>query len=883
MSPKFIFLASFFLANKNKNTNIQNNVGEMTTKIIKMKNSTNPHLLRQGNKIALSLRIPIPQIISLFAHMADIPSAKETVVSTLEGGTEIIGSTMHSMTDAGQKSASKSFIMEIPRPLRSTAGDSTDLSIKHFLSKPIEFASGTFASTDTVSTFGLIGVFDPIAQTPMLANKLAGVFCMRATTCVTVQVNATRFQQGRYIVFHLPNGGAVQGSTADVNHTLMHTFTRMQVTQLPHVGLDLSKDTQVQLKIPYSSWMNATPCINASAPAFVNGTPGKFGLYTYASLVAVSGSTNASYTMWVHYEDIELFGNMGPQMGEFKGKRSTSSKGDFLAQEQAKTGPIEGGAKIVKNIADALAPVPFLSTLAAPISWVSDAVAGVSSFFGWSKPLQLSAVNRVRLEAFTGFPNADVADGATSLSLFAGNRVDVLPGFAATEVDELSIDYIKDIYSYFEFITWNTSTLDGATLLSLPLNPLLFTQFPTDTTNQLISMTPMAYLASNFRFWRGGFRIRILLVKTEFHSGRLMVCYFPSTNDSGAAPAIPTEANNIYVHKNILDIRDANEFEIEIPFVSPTSWLPTGNVGATSISNAPTIGTLSIFVLHPLEAPSTVSPGIIGLIEVKAAADMEFAFPISSNMVPIVPLAIQMGDFNNLTIQMNDGIVLMDTIGTAESVPKDYSHSAACQGEAVSSLRVLLKRPTYYTIFGQTVVEILINPDVSQIMLNRTPLAPVLSSATHDFYTHLSCIYALQRGGNRFKLHSLNTAPAGATFQSFLTTCGTNAVQAFVGNTSATLTQSQLSLALEHVTRYDWGYDISIPQYYQNHSQPTVGNIAYTISAPNFGELYGTTNKQLVVHCGVQTGGIVCERYGSDDCNFGLFVGIPPFYLNTNA
>jgi hypothetical protein len=118
-----------------------------------------------------------------------------------------------------------------------------------------------------------------------------------------------------------------------------------------------------------------------------------------------------------------------------------------------------------------------------------------------------------------------------------------------------------------------------------------------------------------FQYWRGGFRIKFKFVKTEFHSGRLVVGFAPAPEAGALVPI--TSGDSYYLHRDLIDIRSNTEYEFTVPYVSIRPY-------STILQS---IGTLSVVILNPLRAPTSVATSVDVLIEVCALPDFEVASP----------------------------------------------------------------------------------------------------------------------------------------------------------------------------------------------------------------------------------------------------------------
>jgi len=804
------------------------------------------------------------------------PGTDHVEAALITGDTQE-GTTLKTVTDAVVKIADKPMHADILASLKATASDRTDVSIKSFLAKPVEFASGNLATTDTSSTFTYNRVFGTIMSNTMLKEKLRGTFAFRATAIITLTVNATRFQQGRYILAFIPNGGGNNNNTA---WNVLHDYDRTIRTQLPHVELDLALDTQVQLRIPYVAFCNAAPVPTDTQPNWGIGEPGRFKLSPYYPLVAGSGSTTASYTLWVHYEDVELLGNMAPQMGTPRSNVRGKSKGNAQQQEQRQPGFVESSARIVGKVADVLRPVPLLSAIAGPVSWVADKVAGVASIFGWSSPLSIEDTQRNHLEIMPYFTHSDAKVVANKLSVKKDNMIEVVPGFASSDVDELAIDYIKDIYAFYNSYDITTATADGAVVATISLSPsTFFNRYAGNSATDIISPTPIAYLSSLFTYYRGGLKFKFKVVKTEFHSGRIMVAFFPYTSSFSGAIAWTT-ADADYVHKTVIDLRSVNEFEFEVPWVSTTSWKATGNLptsaNATYISSTEPFGVLKIFNLQPLIAPSTVSSTITLLVEVKGAADLSFAVPRSSTYTTILPMAIQAG-------VPNEGQMDLGVIGGASTDPYTLAHEASTIGEVIASLRSLLKRPTLYTVAGSTSSFVDFMPYSCNIV-EDVIAGFTVANVNRDLISQLTPMFALIRGSLRFSLLADDTTTAAKQYWWLkpATAGGSSSnVPCIFSNT--VYNNSQLGMATNGIPfayfRRDWGTYLEIPFYSANHSKPSCSQLISAVTCSTPAVANGGNNFNLVGAGAANTMNGLFYRCGGDDFNLGYFVSTTPQFV----
>jgi len=786
-----------------------------------------------------------------------------------------VGTTLVNQTEAISKTNIIPRNYPLPKALLNSASDSTDPTIKFYMGKPVRIWTGAFTTTDTPSTFATYGVFDAIALNNVLKNKLIGNFSFRATTVVTLQVNANRFQAGRYILAYLPTGGATLNTPEFFDLLRMKRFSATQVTQLPHVELDLATDTQVQLRIPYCCYMTSTPVPKYGIASFV-GNPGCIFIYPYMSLLSGSSINTANYVAWIHYEDVELFGNMAPQMGDIKEgnvRKLVSGVKSALDMEIFKPGPVEKAAMKVNGYASAANSVPLLSPFAGPIAWVTDAIAGVASIFGWSRPNDIEPVTRIMLRYNHNMSVSNEKDTTEILAQDIANNVGILPGYGATDEDQMSINFIKKQYAFYKVYNWTEANTVGDNLFILPLEPGQFQTQTADGVASVQSAVPVAFLSYLYQYYRGGLKFKIKIVKTEFHSGRLVFGFFPLDGAIDTSNASVIFDNLDFVQKTIVDVRENNEWEFEVPFVSTTPYKSCTIYGQPGEF----YGYLGCWVLSDLVAPDGVTGTVKILVEVAGADDLEFAVPKRTGIASIVPLNIlaqpQMADVT--------GSSTLSTIGTTANVTEDYVDAAYTMGEASTSLRQFLKRP--YPGLSRTTNNENFVPDA--ITWHKNVTGTGLVQMPHDFIDLFGTMYALMRGGTKYRIipKTTNNIQLRSTLYSWQWNSSPSPsykTPYWSGATAPTMA-NRMSFAngLSSIQRMDYGYGITVPFYSKTYAKPTLANassdsVTNYVWHPGFA---GAFDHTLIVTCDdADTPVYEVLRYGADDKDFTCFTGCPP-------
>jgi hypothetical protein len=438
-----------------------------------------------------------------------------------------------------------------------------------------------------------------------------------------LQVAATAFHQGLMAL-------AFQyGPDVDVFDRGAQFFS---VTNLPHVRLDLTETTMVELTIPFLF-------LNDFYPILTTGTTDVFGrvsVTTILPIISVVGMNAPTYELYTFLSDVQLIGadsasstTVALQSG---GVATAESKQSHLFSRGLAT-----AARITRFVGSG---IPSLSGIAGPASWVLDGASGIAKYFGYSRPMiQDPSTMMYRADGMCE-ANVDMPAVGYVVGSFKGNALSITPAFAATDVDEMSFDFIKSQYSQICVGVVSTANSHGDAIYAAPVTlcvmwyrspisrPFCNIAYPRDSasiaaTGNSFFPSHVMNLASFFRFWRGGFVYRFTFAKTKFHGGRYMITYNPKTTINTSAstfanvegPEVSASLVQPYGYSKIMDLKDGNVFEFYVPYSAEVPYV--------SFDSA--IGSLTVVCIDPLTASASVTGSVPFLVEVKAADDFEFA------------------------------------------------------------------------------------------------------------------------------------------------------------------------------------------------------------------------------------------------------------------
>jgi hypothetical protein len=524
------------------------------------------------------------------------------------------------------------------------------------------------------------------------------------------------------------------------------------------------------------------------------------------------------------------------------------------------------------------------------------------------------------------------------MGLSADNQVEVLPGFAGTAADELAMDYVLQKPSYWKKVDWATSATVDTNLHTHKVNPLTYAT--TEQTNDGIlyyncqANTPMSYYANWFRFWRGDIVIRAKFIKTKYHSGRLSFWFCP-----GNPTALPTRSDRQYLYQQVVDIRETDDFAVTIPFTSLFPYKRT--VDWSSSSTEAVTGTFGFTVINPLLAASTVSSTISILLFVSAAPGFEFAAPSTpqaiagaSNQFPLQLLAaavtmaaerddeegsdgpVDLSESVSSLLRDKEFMKEIQTLKTKKKSTEKYFSQASgdcddpgstprmsggaldnsgrstislaparsCIGEVITSLRQLLKRSTLvYSLDAASNTQFAAN--FSGVYTDFIFPGNIKKQVDYinlfvDWYSIIGVCYAFRRGGYRLKwMPNVNT----------------------LQNWRIQMDNSEISPEIAAFTPWEnYGFDVSnqvwqakalqggieveIPQYNNRHAYPVRNALAYKYYASTTNSQFADQNRLIVSTTDVTAlGRFDVARQGSEDTNFGFFIGVPYTYSRAPA
>jgi len=720
-------------------------------------------------------------------------------------------------------------------PFMDVEGSGT---IIDFLERPTLLTQGAFTTTDITTLYSV----DPFLAlvSGAKAPKLNGIYGVKADLEITLNVNATRFQSGRYILAFLPSGGIPITQPAFATYLRMHATTLVNITQLPHVEIDLASETHVTLSLPWKG----------VAPFFVNLSTypvgfGRLFLYPYVGLSASSGDSVAGYTVWASMKNVSL---IGPTVTQ-------SALGDAEAKRKGK-GPVETALSKVALASNILGDLPLLGNSVKGVGWSAGLLARAAHAFGWSKPLDMSAPMETRPHHLKFLENVDGINTGKQLGALSTNAVDPVPMNIHSKVDEMSYDFVKQVYSYFQTIPWTASYAAGTQLASFSVTPNEYNAYGSGYV-----MPPVCFLANIHQYWRGSLKYRFKFVKNEFYSGRLMFSYEPNYKATNISTTI---AQTEFDRRIVVDIRHTNEVELTVPFISPFMF-QEGNTG---------IGHLIVTVIDPLVAPNTVPSTISIVAEICGGPDFEVAAPLGCVFEPWAPFVTQSA--------------LSSSVKADLGSPSDKASllpATMCIGEKMMSFRQLWKLPVEMigdasinrTVGAtanniQTIAPFYMNT-VVQITSITSPL--IRSYFFSDWYDLIGSMYTCVTGSARVVLIDPLKYVWAMGY-------GFNVISRGVlnSNTHVASENDNLKTVVDLTVE---PFDVILPPYQKTMGRSVSASMFNDAGTGGFYPVSDFTSTTCLVAAPYTTTSITARRMPADDANAWGFVGVPALVYKTQS
>jgi hypothetical protein len=542
-------------------------------------------------------------------------------------------------------------------------GLNVSFDLNNFLSRPTRIRSYSVPQGESYNLRQFYPWFDYFTNS-QIKKKLDNYAYIRCNLKLKFVINSSPFIYGAYCASYQ----ALQNFNKDLIASPSGlVYDRMFMSQRPNIFMESHKNKGGELTLPFFYHKDWLPATNADFTSM-----GQVTIFPYANFRPANSTAtgNVTITVYAWAEDVEITG---------------ATVLTVQSKDEYGQGPVSRVASSVAGYASYLENVPIIGTFAKATNIGASAVSTIASLFGWTNVPVIDNVQPFKNQPYHAFASSEIGVPIDKLTLDPKNELTVDPRISGLNgVDELSIKYLTQKESFLFVSPWFQSYTQNQSLVRMNVTPTWCNIYINAEVNSVWE-TPMGHVSRLFANWRGSLVIRIKLIASPYHQGRLRISYDPR----GDIYAVQ-DTENVVVTK-IIDLSITDEAEFIIPYMQPQSWqevdqsfnthyeLDTSPTYDSTISN----GRFEVQVLNPLTGPDTTSTVDL-LMFVRAGDDFELANPgaMPSN---ITPLAVQSAD----EIVSADGKVTY-VMGEMTSRPVDIN--MVNFGESIQSVRSVLRR-----------------------------------------------------------------------------------------------------------------------------------------------------------------------------------------------
>lgn len=485
-----------------------------------------------------------------------------------------------------------------------------------FFGRPTKIFTYTWTENGSA---GIKATFSPwrlFFQTASIKNKLQNYGLIRCKLKLKFTINASQFYYGAMGAFYKPMSGFVKDTLG--TGLTYSSGTQVLISQRPHVWLDPQTTSVAEITLPFLYHRNWLPCDTGAMNAM-----GAVDLTQFAALRSANGVTTTGVTIVVYAwaEDVEVTApTVLPVMQSKK--------------EYVKDGQVSAIASTVGSVASKLSKIPMIGPYAKATEMVASGIGSVASFFGFTNVPVIRDVEPMKSLSFHTLSSSTISEPITKLSLQPKQEVSVDTTILGDSYgDQMHIANFCQRESFLCGALWTTTNPEDTILFTSSVTPELYEKSP--GTNFGVFNTPMCHASKLFEYWRGDIIFRFKVIKTQYHRGRVNLCWDARCNLASTMPPYGEPG----VMNILFDLEDSDEIEVRVPWMQALTFLrmdlgtKAAPVPSPPWSNgpAPTFGwsgngMIQMRVVNRLTAPEA-SSDVDVLVFVRAADNIEFAGP----------------------------------------------------------------------------------------------------------------------------------------------------------------------------------------------------------------------------------------------------------------
>lgn len=594
---------------------------------------------------------------------------------------------------------------------------SHELLLDDFFSRPVIIDSFEVKVGDDISVE--INPWNKYMLEPSVRAKLRNYAYFKGEPRIMIEVSGTPYHYGKCMASYQAHAESNKTIDAyDANLLIEPALRGLFLTYLSQAPgtciIDYNGNKPVKMDIPFihpqpfMRLYNNSPSVLSGATSFDDfETAGLLYLYSINPVSAATASPTAVFfQVYMWFENVVI----GPP---------TATQIEILTEgrDERVTGPMERMATSMAAIANALTTVPNIAPLAMASSYVFKGIAGITSWFGWSRPPVIDDPKFVKNRPYANTSCTIGSDTVEKICFDPKQEVSIDPRVCGSDKDEMSIAYVASVQSYLTTFAWDETDTPFSTILwRCHVTPQLDNYMEVGL-NTFVQPTASSFAVLPFRYWRGKNKFKLEVSASKFHRGKFGVMFEPNCTQ-GLLIAAGITLNKDYI--KIIDLEETQDVEFCVEYAQPQMWLDRegsreatqfhGDNFAYDMYNASN-GLIFVFPFTQLQSPDG-SPVYINVYTSMAELQVQ---QMESTELPTWRYIVTEGD-RGVSSEIDFTCLEMNT----KSIHNDQA-SILCFGEQPLSFRACLKRyqnrrntvtnlgATAYNVINNT-VEIYPNP-----------------------------------------------------------------------------------------------------------------------------------------------------------------------------
>lgn len=451
-------------------------------------------------------------------------------------------------------------------------GQKEYLEMGDFLARPIEIYS---ASMPLATDFdAALDVWNLFTMNPTIRAKLRNYAYLRGDLKLRIAISGTPFHYGKVLFSYQPWADYNEVSTlltAAASLSGGRTQLLGYLSQAPGAfTMSVNENMPVDFKIPFIHLKPMARLFNAASTVLGDTTAfddfAEMGYLIIHSInqprSASTSATNPYIRIYAWMEDAQLGTSTGTHI------QITTESG----KDERVVGPVETVSTAIAGAALSLQDVPFIGSFAKASGMVASVVGRIASLFGWSKPVLIQRAVIVKNEPFQNGANVIGYDTNKRIVLDPKQEVTVDPRSAGIDFDDMVIAEIARRKSYLGGFEWTSADALMDPIFGLRVSPSLAHIVEVSTTGTIgyVMPTAMCFAAMPFTYWRGDITIRVEVVCSAFHRGKLLIFHEPNINQVALVNA-DLSLNKQFVR--VIDIQQTQTVDFKVNWASARSWL----------------------------------------------------------------------------------------------------------------------------------------------------------------------------------------------------------------------------------------------------------------------------------------------------------------------